>query len=675
MKRGISLVLSLLIVISATFIIGGSTISAETASTPVNLLTNPELNYTGNATDGFAVEGWSFNKKATMSTEANGDNVLTIATTDTNNGYDLRPTAQLNLDSKKYYKFSVLYKLTDPPSGNFNISNGVFLSYKYNDKYVNKVNLTKATEWTEASFIVYGGNVTAGAWNKYFTVTSNYSRCTLSIKNPSVTEYNPDELEMKDSVQAANILETIPATMADFTAACENTSVIASQSDITTNLNGKEVVAKQVVLNKANNFTNIAYWLWRDSNKNYKLTNGVKYKFTVWVKGENITYNNESGYGIRASFCNGNTWSNGTVCQTFGEWQKLEYIIDQATFQWQYRIVIRTYAIGGTVLVAEPRLELLVPTVSVENDDQSASNVLSDGNFEENFNTETNKFTDWTHWNDNNVNNVVARADGVSGYALKLNNVTTDRLPTIAKTVTIDPTKDYTLSAKVKVTKTDNDEWGSVSWGGGVRIEIVDTKTAQRFTIIKTNEINSITDGWVDLRADINNLPIDVTSVKVRIATGSTKCNAYFDDIKITPKVAGEIVANRSNANSGDEVQVKVNTNDGYFLKRLYYTDGVTETDITAKKQTVSGTNNTYTSVASDKVYTFTTPAAEGITIKAEYYLYGDLSDDGKCNVLDLVRLKAHLSDDSVEIKPDHIGETAVKEEHLTLIRNLLLGL
>ena len=380
----ISLTLCLLLVISATFIMGAGTVSAETTSTPVNLLTNPELNYTGNATDGFAAEGWSFNKKATMSTEANGDNVLTIST-DTDAEYELRTNKNLNLDSKKYYKFSVLYKLTDTASGKFNINNGVWLSYKYNNTHVNKINLTKTDEWKEASFIVYGGNVTAGAWDKFFCARINWSTCALSIKNPSVTEYNPDELDMQQGSGNTNILEGISGgvDITDFTAVTPWGSVsdVVKGSEITTvNVNGKEnVPALNLTLARKNHDIYWQYKLIDNGSVKYQLANGKKYKFTVWIKGEDVTCDSYENGGIRPAFRDGTTWNNGTNYTSFDGWQKLEYIIDKESYNTtESRIGIRTYAIGGNFLVADPRLvEYITPALETSFDTSKGTVTLN----------------------------------------------------------------------------------------------------------------------------------------------------------------------------------------------------------------------------------------------------------------------------------------------------------
>ena len=287
------------------------------------MIYNPQLNFTYNGST-YSVDGWSLPSIATVTEGSDGYNVVTIATSNTNKEYALRSTKQLNLDTDKYYKFSIMYKLEDPPSGSFNINNKVFLTYKYNNAYVNRGQLTKNSDWIEASFIMYGGDVTASAWDKFFAVVSNYSRCTLSVKMPSVTVYNPDVFEQINS-ESRNILEN-----GDFSTYNSQTNEIkdlviegktmpwyGGHTVETVDVNGTSMNALKLTVKSESMQRRVRM------NFDYSLMSKDKrYKFSAWIKLENNsntdTFTNDAQIGnIKACFHHGNDNNFGTTIRTF----------------------------------------------------------------------------------------------------------------------------------------------------------------------------------------------------------------------------------------------------------------------------------------------------------------------------------------------------------------------
>ena len=159
MKKLLSILLSLALIFSAMSVLGGIGFTASAATTD-NLLPNPNWDYTyDEATGKYSVNGWKLASIATISTDDDGSNVITIDALDTNKTYDIYTANNLNIDRNSYYKFSIMYKLEDPSSGEFYIPWNVWLAFRYNGKNVNRVKFEKNFEWTEASFIIYGGNM------------------------------------------------------------------------------------------------------------------------------------------------------------------------------------------------------------------------------------------------------------------------------------------------------------------------------------------------------------------------------------------------------------------------------------------------------------------------------------------------------------------------------------
>ena len=383
MKKLLSIILSLCMLIPSLMIIGMA--SGTFSNQEGNLLYNPQLDFTYNGST-YTVDGWSLPSIATVTEGADGYNVVTIATSDTNNPYALRSTKSLDLDADKYYKFSIMYKLEDPPSGDFNINNKVFFAYKYNNTYVNRGNLSKNASWTEASFIMYGGDVTANAWDKFFAVVSNYSRCTLSVKMPSVTVYDPDTLDYKQDVVAENFIENGDLSVYDESSNTFDNFVIDSMtspwydshSRDTVQLNDTRMNALRLTVNKENN--NRYAKMFIDGNSISKT--GV-YKFSLWIKLENNSatgnFNNNSSVGkVKLYFHHGTTNDVSTAfVQTKEEWQKLEFVIDESVHKnatwWdlnQFAVGIQVYSLECDILLADLKLEPVSITVSA----QSAQN-------------------------------------------------------------------------------------------------------------------------------------------------------------------------------------------------------------------------------------------------------------------------------------------------------------
>lgn len=714
MKKILSILLSLALIFSALSVLGSIGFTA-TAATTDNLLPNPNWDYTYDESTGkYSISGWSVPSIATVSTDDDGSTVVTIATSDTNNTYDLRTTSSLSLSRTSYYKFSLMYKLTDPPSDSFNINNGVFFAFRHSNNNVNKVNFTKNTEWTEASFIMYGGDIGTGAWDLFFNIVSNYSRCTLSVKNPSVTLYNPDDLDYKRDTVTSNLL---PETFEKFKYSTTSANY-ANAATETVDLNGKEVTAFKLTRNNANNDNYNVYFALDndDGGAGYKLNIASKldtsktYVFSAWIKldnadvydeatgnwvtGDKYEYNKWlSSYGAAAYFMNASSEYYSERIKTFGEWVQVSYVLNEASYSsWRCRVGINTCAVGCNVYIADMRLKEVVGNISVEN----AVNMFTNGDLSQ-YNAETNEFAnlninnqDQPWYGGHSRETVVLNGKEMNALKLTVNpENNTRRIKMAIHGNNIKKTAKYKFSVWVKLennsltgTFSNNSKFGNV----GLYFHHGTTNSTSTQTI-------QTKDGWqkmefvLDESVHKNATWWDLHEFGFGVGIYSMTCDLYVADFRLEELAGGDeersggfIQVNRNNALVGDQVQVKLDIDEGFVLKRLYYTDGVDETLITENRATVTQANSstTYESLASDKVYVFDMPAGKDITIKADYYyyLYGDINGDREFNAIDVVVLKKFVAGLGNEIVPENLDslEENINIYHVAALRNLFLG-
>lgn len=633
-KRILALLLSLCILLGTLPIM----YTAFAEKTDGEILTNTELNFT-EQNGVYTLEGWGIsadnaNRTHRVYTDSNGVNVVEMQSIHADTAIALTSTVKLNeaLSKDKYYKFSVWMKLEAPTmtdsSGNpvtfYRAYGGAYMFYKHSNQDVYKSDIiTAQTDWQQYSFIIDASKVHTGGWDYFFGVRLTGVRGKLSVKLPSITEYAPDALDIKADILTPDLFDSIDVDIQDFT--LPSSTVLNSSEQTTVTLNGVENVPA-IKINTANKNENydVYYWLWHDNNKKLKLDANKKYRFTVWVKADITSYNASQTYGVRAVFCNGNTWYTGAVCQTFGQWQKLEYIIDTESFQWQYRVGVRVYAAGGDIYIADAQLTEYVGAVSVADENREAQSIVSNGDFETN-NTTEGTFTGWSFYTNNTSKCSQSVVEGFTGKALMISTATSDfSLTNTSTTVTVDPNKDYVAKVRIKATANANGTWQAPSWGGNIRMEISDP--SGKMATVSTTHISAQCD-WTELSVNVTDIPSDVTTLKIALKVGSTGCNAYFDDVRLIPLTNGTVTVNRNNAYAGDTVEVKMEAAEGYELSSLYYTtNGVDKVNITEAKQTVAvsatvgGFDGTvYKSIASDKIYSFIMPANTDVTVKAEF--------------------------------------------------------
>lgn len=713
MKKLLSILLSLALIFSAISVLGSIGLTASAATTD-NILPNPNWDYTYDESTGkYSIANWQLPSVATVSTDDDGSTVLTIATSNTNNAYDIRTTSSLSINRSSYYKFSIMYKLTDPPSGDFNITNGVFFSFKHSNKHANRVAFSKNTEWTEASFIMYGGDINEGAWELFFAIVSNYSRCTLSVKNPSVTLVNPDDLDYKKDIVATNLLPDTFDKLKYSTASVN----YANAATETVDLNGEEVTAFKLTRKNANNDNynvyfaldnddggagyklNIASKL--DTSKNYvfsawiKLDSADVYDETTgtWVAGDKYEYNQWlSNYGAAAYFMNASKEYYSERITTFGEWVKVSYVLDEASYSsWRCRVGINTCAIGCNVYIADMRLEEVVGNISVEN----AANMFENGDLSQYDETE-NKFanvtianTDKPWYGGHSRETVILNGKEANALKLTVNRENeTRRIQMAIHGNNIKKNAKYKLSVMIKLENNSNTgTFDNNSKFGQIRLYFHHGTTNDAST-----QLINTKDGWqkiefiIDESVHKNATWWDLHEFGFGVSIYSMLCDVYMADFRLEELAGGDedrsggyIQVNRNNAIAGDEVQVKIDVDDGFVLKRLYYTDGEDSMIITENRATVMEPNTiNYLSLASDKVYVFNMPSNKDITIKADYYyyLYGDINGDREFNAIDVVALKKFVAGLGVEIVPENLDslEENINIYHVAALRNIFLG-
>ncbi len=706
MKKALTLLsvtLSLVLIAATIFVV--PTFAASGSTIGENLLANPELNYTDNGDGTYTIEGWTipsnieYKRTSRVYTDTDGKTVIEMQSTDIDTAANFA-TATANkqtymLDANKNYKFTALVKIEAPDmakdstgaTATFNHNTGYYGAYIYyqvgnSDNYrsAKRIYTSPSNSWEEYSFIIKGSDITQGQWQYFWGVKMYGMRAKISIKSPCVAEYNGDTLTVQEKVEPTNLLPDGLSWMQHNI----NSEAYASHENTTVELNGEENVPA-IKLTTNNEY--ITYfstiWLKHDSvGTRLSLNADKKYKFSAWVKMDKTDYNQWAPYGIYVGFCNGNDeWATKSeYCKTFGEWQKLECIIDVDSFQWQYRVGVGFTAIAGDLYIADIRLEEFVGDITVSEQNAAPQNIVTNGDFET-YDASVGRFAGWSYFNGNNAQNVMSCGEGINGNAYKFTSVDTNGCPTATQTISIDNSLDYKASVMVKVENSSaTNNFGYASWGGGIRMIIKgDSNT---FTT-QTEALSAVTDGWVKLSVNVTDIPSNTGSIIITLGIGATKADVYFDDVLITPMTGGTLNIDRTNANTGDTVYLSAVADEGYYLDSISYNDGTTDTAITETVSdvvcaTVSSTYNTYSQIASDCIYQFAMPA-ENITVKAVFkeIIIGDINGDEVLDIRDLVRLTQYLDDNTTviaEVNADVDGNGAIEVTDVTALRETLLN-
>lgn len=706
MKKVLSLLsvtLSLVLIAATIFVV--PTFAASGSTVGKNLLANPELNYTANGDGTYTVEGWTlpsnieYKRTSRVYLDTDGETVIEMQSTDvdtaTNFATATADKQTYMLDANKNYKFTALVKIEAPDmakdstgaTATFYHNTGYYGAYIYyqvgnSDNYrsAKRIYTSPSNSWEEYSFIIKGSDIQQSQWQYFWGIKMYGMRAKISVKSPCVTEYSGDALTVQEKLEPTNLLSNGLSWMEHST----NSEVYVSHENTTVELNGVENVPA-IKLTTNNKYETYFSTIWLNNaslGERLKLSADKKYKFSAWVKMDKTDYNQWATYGIYAGFCNGNDeWATRSeYCKTFGEWQKLECIIDVDSFQWQYRVGVGLTAIAGDLYIADIRLEEFVGDITVSEQNAAPQNTVTNGDFET-YDADVVKFEGWSYFNGNKPQNVMSCGAGVSGNAYKFTSVDTNGCPTATQTIGIDNSLDYKASVMVKVEKSSYDNsWGYAAWGGGIRMIIKgnsDTFTAQ------TEALSAVTDGWVKLSVNITDIPSTTSSIIITLAIGSTKADVYFDDVTVTPMTGGTLNIDRTNAKSGDTVYLSAVADEGYYLDSISYNDGTTDTAITETVSdvvcaTVSNTYNTYSQIASDCIYQFTMPA-ENITVKAIFkeILIGDINGDEVLDIRDLVHLALYLGDDTTVIatvNADIDGNGTIETADITALREILLN-
>lgn len=393
MKKVLSLLsvtLSLVLIAATIFVV--PTFAASGSTVGENLLENPEFV----TDDTGAITNWSYSDQATIHQDSEGETYLRFSTTTTNSRLSLSSTKQLSIDPTKYYEFSVDYRLTDPIEGDFNINNGVYLTFKYNGSFINKEYFTKNSEWTKGSFILYGGEVTSTAWDRHFSVVSNYSRCVVDIKNPCVRVVDPDSLNYNDDIVGENLLsngdfskydssiavtDTSKTRFTDFSIAGRTSSpaVCVNHEQVTVEINGKTTTAAKLTYDGTSYDQRDALF----KNVHKVISTNKYYEISTWIKVTASSYDNtfEVGYdGFLKFGCDKNN-GNAQVIKSDPisaecDWQQINLIVNGADWDndnWDSRIGIWIYRMNCDVYLADMRVEEFVGDISVAKNIENGS--------------------------------------------------------------------------------------------------------------------------------------------------------------------------------------------------------------------------------------------------------------------------------------------------------------
>ncbi len=665
MKKSVSIILCIAFVISLFAVV--PVIAAE----PSNLLKNPELEYTVSDDGVYSALGWSKIDGITYEDGEDGFNtaVITVTNTDTYTHFGTQDT--VTLDTDKFYKFSVQVKVEartkDDGSTDFECLSwgNIRLVYQYNqaEVYLSEKITAKTDGWKELSFIMYGGDedLAQKAWadSRQFAIKSQGVRAKISIRKPSVTVYETNEIKNIARIENKNLI-----TNGDFSA------YNADGDSTTTNLftgfhlesKGTKALSHERVeeiipgldAENATYAAKISYKSSELSKAHFRDIAGFSkdksYKLSMWIKvtendDGNFTNESRSKLNIRFDINNDAKKKSVTVATGKCDWQYVEMTLDSSLYSgvssvWQKpRAGIEIQYMQCNVYIANVKLEEFVGEVYCEKKEE----LLANGDFET-YNEESGSFSNWTYYCTGNTASEIhylERADGYFGNnAACLVSGDDTRNSNIHSKINIDPTKDYIFTAYIKTAPYKDTAWRCPSWGS-VDISITTAYKILTMKTISSDRIDYVTD-WMKISMVIkgDEIPDYTTALSLQINANQMRGLVYVDDVSFSLYTGGSISVNRTNAAAGDVVTV---TADSDFDKVIAegglvytYTDASSNTvsvDITEKMEAtyVENTAKGYSDVeytgkiysfipsSNQEIYQFTMPAGADVTVSAKF--------------------------------------------------------
>lgn len=712
----LSIILSLAMVLSMFAMLPIS------AAEPTNLIQFPNfvLNENGK------IEGWTFdtNNDSTYTIEENDDgyNTVVINSPTQDHMFNLGTTEISYLKADKYYKFSVWMKFDANADGNYGYHDWGSTSFILKEKSSNRYYIANADPtaalkgvWKEYSIIISGENFYTSD-EKTYTELSLYSsatRCKLSLKKPSIVEYNPDVADEVATIEPTNIITngefsqydgdasaTASNRFTGYTIDYKGTYAI-NHEQVTDTVDGKETTAAKITYQRQSaNLAVTSYFKPKvDKTKNYrigawiKLTNADVYdeETQKWVDG--TTWNTDGSVALSVAKQNDQDASyrkTVAVSKTKDKWQYVSMMVDSEWLSniWdsQIRVGVRVYACALNVYITGVTVEEFVGNVEAAN----AESVITNGDFET-YNETTNKFAGWniSLWQTGTIS--TERADGISGNALKYIATNKDHTGEVKKSVTIDPAYDYRVTAYVKTESAE----GAVFDNPDTTWNLLHIRATAGTAAVRSSEI-LYSDDWQKIELTVSDIPEGTTSLEFKLFAGQVKGIVLLDNISVVPITGGSVSVNRSNAAAGDTVYVTVNPDWGSRLAEnglTYLANGATESvAITESKAEVytfqTGKDGVdrkvYTAVASDNpnLYQFTMPEKADIVVSAVFEeiaaIAGDANWNGTVDILDLIRVKKYLAGIDVNINLENATlETEIEGvdgNDLAALRRILLG-
>ncbi len=606
--------------------------------------------------DNGGILGWSFNSNNSqdsyaVETDADGCNVIVIDKVSRDNNFTLNTSSITKLSADKFYKLSVWIKMDKNSLGNYSYASWAIgtlgLKEGTSKRYgITEIFPTAALKgvWKEYSIIISGEDFYTS--EKSYTDLSLYSyglECKYYIKNPSITEYNPDVVEEVAKIETPNMISNgdfsnysetdgFAGWIVDGNTAARNAVVNVGQSSDVPQNSTSTSSAKITVKNQNDE----AYFM-NAFGKTSTLSTSKNYRFSMWVKitnpDANYTTNSFDNDGrIRLAFrgSNGNDTKFGTKFTAKDQWTKLSFILTgeelAAMKRWanyDVSICLNIYGMCCDIYVADARVEEVIGNVSAVN----AENILTNGDFEI-YDETANSFSSWTLNGAWQSSISMGCAEGITGNALKYTATNIAHTGGITGNAVIDPKYDYKVVFYAKTENSDTVKFSNPtnSWN-----QLYFQATAGTVSVTSA-EILYKTD-WQKFELIVADIPENTTTMEIKMVAQQIKGIILLDDISVTPILGGSISANRENAKAGDIVYVTVNPDAGKKLVAnglTYLANGATESvAITEKKSDVytlykgddGVERKVYTSLASRSydVYQFVMPENADVVISAVF--------------------------------------------------------
>jgi len=253
------------------------------------------------------------------------------------------------------------------------------------------------------------------------------------------------------------------------------------------------------------------------------------YKFTAWIKTENIAlqWDGANGVFLNLSYNNNLALVKSELIKADTDWKKVEFVVEGSVLQgdeWGVHFDIAAEFLTGFIYVDDVCLERIEE--SSDTDISDTEELLKNNRFEEYSNS---SFTDWELWPGNHGRTTVSQADGRTGKAAKIDVKDYGSIVNLYQNITLDSDCEYIFTAWVKMENIVR-QWDTAP---GVHINLWCDNTIK----VASDSINADTD-WqkIEVVVDAGVLSGNETDIRFDVSLDYIKGVVYIDDASLKVK-------------------------------------------------------------------------------------------------------------------------------------------